>query len=127
MSSNNLNVGNHNAPPPLSAQIPADGNQRFADLDVSGVLSDTKMLAGTLRSPKFVHKGAELTQSASNVDLNGVDNANMRPNFAQNSPSVHGTSANFTTMTEASSGFVNPVTPTAMEFVKIAPPTHEMF
>ena len=81
MSSNNPNVGNHDVIPLLSAQIPTDGDI-FANLAVSGVPSDAKMLAGTLRPPNFLENGAELPQSASLIGLSCADNANLRQNFA---------------------------------------------
>ena len=81
VSSNNPNVGNHDVIPLLSAQIPTDGDL-FANLAVSGVPSDAKMLAGTLRPPNFLENGAELPQSASVIGLSCADNANLRQNFA---------------------------------------------
>ena len=85
MSSSSPNVGSNDVIPLLSDQIYAEGNRMFANLDASGVLSDATTLAGTLRPPNFVEKGAELTQSASNVVyLRSTDNANMRATFARN-------------------------------------------
>ena len=85
MSSSSPNVGSNDVIPLLSDQIYAEGNRIFANLDASGVPSDATTLAGTLRPPNFVEKGAELTQSASNVVyLRSTDNANMRATFARN-------------------------------------------